>query len=445
MKAAAILSGIFLFLSIASLSLTARAEILTLTLEQAIDLGIQNSSAVKSARLAVLSAEEGVNSARASNYPSVSLGSSYTHLFERQTQGGTYVSSSDPVSVSAELSQNITSFGKVKRSVQLAQKSFERVRLDYEEEKRSLVVNIKRAFSSYLLAKESLEVQMLTLTFKEDALRAAEERYLAGLVPDYEVLRAESDLESFKPELIEAENQLEYARLAVLDILGLEVTKESFDIELIGTLEENYHVSDREELIRNSLQNNYGIVVSRQNISLQEMQNELNLTSKRPTVSGFANYSITSGVDPGTGEPRYWGEGSWDGNLSAGVRVQMPISSLFSWSSESAGVRQGKIDLEKLNVEYGALESTIKLQIENSLLALEKKASQISSGKKAVELALRLYNAALERYNSGLITSLDLRDVQLNLNNAQLGYLEALYGYNTSLFDLMDAVGVSSL
>ncbi len=125
--------------------------------------------------------------------------------------------------------------------------------------------------------------------------------------------------------------------------------------------------------------------------------------------------------------------------------MQMPISSLFSWSSESATVRQGEIDLEKLNVQLDALESTVKLQVENSLLALEKRASQIASGEKAVELALRLYNAALDRYNSGLITSLDLQDVQLNLNTAQLGYLEALYGYNTALFDLMDAVGVSSL
>jgi len=108
-------------------------------------------------------------------------------------------------------------------------------------------------------------------------------------------------------------------------------------------------------------------------------------------------------------------------------------------------VRQGEIDLEKLNIEADALESTVKLQVENSLLTLEKSVSQIASGEKAVQLALRLYDAALERYNSGLITSLDLRDVQLNLNTAQLGYLEALYGYNTALFDLMDAVGVSSL
>jgi len=445
MKAAVIVSIFSLVLFLTAMPMTARAETLTLTLEQAIDLGIQNSSVMKSARLAVQSAEEGVSSARASNYPSLSLGSSYTHRFEKQTQGETYVSSSDPVSVSAELSQNITSFGQVKGSVKLAQNSVELARLDYEEEKRSLVVGIKRAFYAYLLAKQSLEVQTLTLSFKEDALRVAEERYKAGLVPDYEVLRAESDLESFKPELIEAENQLKYAHLAMLDILGLEVEKENFDIELIGTLEESAYNFNREELMQRAILKNYAITASRQSISLQEVQNDLTKATRRPTVSGFANYSLTSGVDPVTGQPRYWGEGSWNGDLSAGVRVQMPISSLFSWSSESAAVRQGKIDLEKLNVELDALESAVKLQIENSLLTLEKSVSQIASGEKAVQLALRLYDAALERYNSGLITSLDLRDVQLNLNTAQLGYLEALYGYNTALFDLMDAVGVSSL
>ena len=369
--------------------MTAHAETLTLTLEQAIDLGAQNSSSVKSAWLAVQSAEKSVDSVRASNYPSVSLSSRYTHLFEKQVQGGTYVSSADPVSVSAELNQNITSFGKIKSGV-----------------------------------------------------RVAEERFQSGLVPDYEVLSAESDLESFKPELIEAENQLEYARLEVMDILGLEVTEEGFDIELIGTLEENYHDFDREELIQRALLKNFNILVSQQSIALRKRQNELNSASKRPTISGFATYSLTSGVDTATGEPRYWGKGSWDGDLSAGVLVQVPVSSLFSWSSENAGVRQGKIELEKLNVE---LESTVKLQIENSLLSLEKKASQITSGKKAVKLARRLHSAALDRYNNGLITSLDLQDVQLNLNKAQLGYLEALHGYNAALFDLMDIAGLSNL
>ena len=130
MKSAGILSGIFLFLIVTVLSFPVRAETLYLTLEQAIDLGLQQSSAVKASRLAVQSAEEDVSSARASNYPSLSLGSSYTHRFEKQTQGGTYVSSSDPLSVSADLSQNITSFGQVKGSVKFAQKSYELALLD---------------------------------------------------------------------------------------------------------------------------------------------------------------------------------------------------------------------------------------------------------------------------------------------------------------------------
>jgi outer membrane protein len=425
----------------------ARAETLELTLEEAIELGLSNNASVKSARLAVEAAEAGVSSAKALNYPDLSVGAVYTHVFEDQKSftTGLYQSSSDPISLSADLSQNITTFGKARNSIRLARESVASSVLDYEEERRSLIVNIKRAFYQYLLAREILSVQQESLAYKEDALSLARERYESGLVPDYEVLQAESDLESFKPELIDAQNQVTFAELAVRDILGIDRDEEVI-IVLVGNLEEPASLEISSELLmERALAENSTLQQRRQALALQQVQVELSRVQKRPSIVGFARYGLESGYDPQTGKAKYWGTDAWDGNLTAGVSVQMPLSGLFPWSGENADITQSSRNLEKLSVELESTQSSVRLTVHNALLAMEKQESKITSGRKYVQLAQRLYESARERYNNGLITSLEFQDAQMGLNSARLSYLQAVYDYRSARFELMDAIGVSSL
>ena len=436
-------------------ALTGSAETLRLTLEQAVALGLKNSGSIDSAQLETRVAEEGVRSARASYYPGVSVSAAYTHIFKEIktddmslngiTIPGSYQSSQDPVTVSADVTQTITTFGKLKNAMQLAEEQVKLSMLDYQEAQRSLTVNIKRGFYGYLLALAVLEVQEQTMACKEDALGTTLERYDSGLIPDYEVLRVESDLESFKSDLIDAENSVKYARLAVMDLLGIDREEDGFELELIGSLEEDYADLDRKDLVERALSNNHAIGLSRQALKLQDVQNELNRAQKRPTIAGFAGYEISSGFDTATGQARYWGEDAWDGDLSAGIAVQVPISSLFPWSGENARVKAGELEAGKAGVDLDELASGVTLAIDNGLLTIEKQKSKIESGKKAVELAESLYASSRERYDSGLITSLDLQNAQLALNSAQLKYLQAVYGYKTAIFDLMDTAGLEDL
>ncbi|MBN2324009.1 MAG: TolC family protein [Spirochaetes bacterium] len=424
----------------------AYAQKLTLTLDEAIAAGLKNSESVKAKQVAVQSAEQGVRSAESSRFPTVSVGARYTHLFEPITAGTTaaiYTSSQDPVSLSASLSQVITTFGKINSAVRLSEAGVSTARLALEEEKRSLSVSIQRGFYGYLLAREMLTVQEKTLSYKEDALRIARERYEAGLIPDYEVLRAESDLESYRPTLLAARNQVENSLIAVVDLLGIEGVWE--EVTLVGSLEEEHTPLTPEGLEQQALSNNYSLRQYGQSILLQEVQNDLNKRQKNPTVSAFAEYSLKSGVDSATGAPLYWGEDSWEGDLSVGLQVTVPLSNLFPWSGENAAIAQGELDRKRLGYERDSLKTSVQSAIETLLRTIEQKESQIASNRKAVSLAERLYESAKERYRNGLITSLELQDAQVNLNGARLGYLEAVYDYKTALFDLMDAVGVDRL
>lgn len=440
---------VFLFIN------TTHAETITLTLEEAIGLGLKNSSTIRAKALSIASAQAGVHSAKSAMYPGVSVSASWTHLFNQPKTPdmtvdigmgpieipGSYAGPSDPVSLSANLIQSIYTFGRISDGVRMAEESLKMARLDLEEEKRSLIVKIQRAFYGYILAREVVTVQNETLAQKRDALDIAKKRFAAGLSPDYEVLSAESDLESFKPEVISAENEVKFALLAVKDLLGI-TDEGEYDIELIGELKPEYLEFHENRLIEEAVGKNYDIQQMAAQINLADYSQSLKKHEKRPTIGGFANYTVNSSYDSTTGENKYWGKDSWDGDLSVGILVQMQLTSLFPWSGENASEKKASFDLEALRTTKGSVESGIRLNIKNILLKLEKEKAKIASTVKGVELAKKLYGSAQKRYENGLISNTELKDAQIRLNNAKLGYLQSVFNYKSAVFDLEDVVGI---
>ena len=141
---------------------SASAQALKLTLDEAISLGLENSPDVKAKEYAVLSSQKDVKAARAAYYPEVSAGSNFSHSFTRAGQAGssgTVASTQDQIGLSLDLNQTLYSFGRLKGSLAAAEQNVETVKLDLEETKRSLTVEIQREFYGYLLSREVLSVK----------------------------------------------------------------------------------------------------------------------------------------------------------------------------------------------------------------------------------------------------------------------------------------------
>jgi outer membrane protein TolC len=424
---------------------TAGAETYRFTLEEAIAYGLQNSTSMKSKALAVEAAKQDLAAARSAFYPTVSAGASWTHLFEPYMEfpgfGKIYTSGYDPVTLSANLSQTIYSFGKLEGAVRLAAEGVAQAALDLAEETRKTVVLIKKAYYGYLLATEVLAINEQTMGRKQDALEVARLRYEAGLVADYEVLKAESDLESYRATVISAGNAVRVALLNVKNTLGIQ--EEDFSFELLGALEPLRVQIERKALLEQALARKYELLSFRKGMDVLAAQERLNRRLNKPTLAGFASYQLKSGFDAATGKNKYFAADAWDGSLTAGLSLSVPVSAYLPWSKESASIRKSVLQLENMKLQYQSLESGIRIAVESSILKIAEQEAKIASGTKSVELAQRLYESAEQQYQSGYISSADLKDAQLGLNGAQLAYAQAVFGYNQNLLELMDLVGVA--
>ena len=428
------------------------AETLQLNLSEAIALGLSNSTVIQSKRIAVGSSRAGVKSAKSGYYPGFSANVNWTHFFNQSQSPtvsfvigedtlvapGAFVFAQDPVTVMFDVTQPIYTFGRIKHGVQLAAEGLNLAKMDLSEEERSLVVQIKRAFYSYLLAEDFVSVQKETLTQREDTLWVARERFEAGLVPDFEVLSAESDVENFKPEVISALNQMELTLLAVMDLLNI-TDREGYEIDLVGEIEPVYFQFERQKLVDEALNNNYDLMQYRSSINFAQYQESLKKDEKKPFIGSFANYKVNSTFNTSTGANDYT---NWDDILSVGVNVSVPLSALIPYSREYAEQNKASLDLAELKTNLSSIESSIKIGIDGILLKIKEEEAKIKSSEKAVELASRLYDSAIERFANGLITRIELKETEIRLNSARVGYLNSVYSYMNALFDLMDVVGM---
>jgi len=404
---------------------TAGGETYRFTLEEAIAYGLANSTAIRSKQLAVAAAQADLAAAKSAYYPSLSAGATWTYFSDPFPGSG-----NAPAGFSIDAAQTVYTFGKIKSGVKLVEEAVAQAALDLAEENRKTVVLIKNVFYGYLLALEVAAINTETLAGKEDALDVARQRYNAGLVADFEVLQAESDLESFKATVISTNNGVRIALLNVKNVLGIE--EEDFEFELIGELELIPVEIDREALIQKALTGKYDLQNFRKVVDITEAQGALNRSANKPTLFAWANYSLQSGFD------------AWEGGWRAGLNLSVPISGFFPWSEESGTIKKTQLQVEDLRIQYGALESSVRIAVESSILKIAEERAKISSGKKSVALAQRLYEAAVDQYESGYISSVELKDAQLGLNAARLAYTQAIYNYNRNILDLMDVVGVAS-
>jgi outer membrane protein TolC len=448
----------FLMILFLAASPLLKAESLKLNLEEAVALGLKNSTAIQSKLLRIGAAEADLAAAKSAYYPNITAGATWTHKFEEiepvyvvypvsidplsLSVSSAYPAGSDPLSLSLSLNQTIYAAGQLKNSVRLTEEALKISREALQEEKRNLIILIERAFYGYILAVKSVEINNETQQNKIETLEVTRKKYEVGIASDFEVLQAEADVESFRPIVIGTRNQVKFALLSVKNLLGLE-GEEELDVELTGSLEPESLTLDKETLLALALSNKFDLKSLKSAIILAEIQAELAKSANKPGINAFFSYSARSGVDPATGENKYWGEDSWDGTLTGGLSVQLPVSAWFPWSGERAERIKSGINVDDLKLNLSSLESAVRLNIENILLKIEEEKQKIASGKKSVDLAGRLYDSAVEQYARGLISSLELKDAQLGSNSAQLGYLQMIFNYKMAFIDLKEAVGVS--
>lgn len=172
----------------------------------------------------------------------------------------------------------------------------------------------------------------------------------------------------------------------------------------------NFQYTDRNEIQL------LGVVKDLQGLDLQRQK-----LSYMPTVATYWNYSRNA---LGQEFNLFNFENKWFKASVWGINMSIPI---FDAGQKGERIRQAKMNLQKTKNTEENLKRAIDLQINASSIIFKNALLTLDMQDQNLELAQRVYNSTVKKYEQGLGSSFELLQTETDLENAEANFFQALY------------------
>jgi TolC family type I secretion outer membrane protein len=431
-----------IFAALGAIGYAAAEEPGNLNLQQAIDLALKEHPAVKQARETTAATRNQIGVSRGALFPQVRFLGNYYYgnafstsglgrISGSPTAGGLAGTVATPTTASFyfyqfQANQLLYDFGKTFGAVDQSRASFHQSEQDYFGTRQQVVLDARTAYFGFLAAQRAQKVQEETVRQNQELLKQAQGFYQVGLRAKIDVTKAEANLYQAEASLIQAKNNVELAKVTLMNALGLktwpygkvedvlEVTPQPRPLEELTAMA----IQHRPELQKNRYQQDFnqaGIRVAR--------------AGYFPALTSTAAYGWQSVDQPFTSQNNNW---------YVGAGLNFP---LFEGLSTTYNLRQNKAQLRATLENYEVLRQNVTKEVSQAYLNVKTGWELIRATKKALEAARENLRLAWGRYQAGVGTIIEFTDAQVQFSQADLNFVQALYNYRVYEAQLDKAIG----
>ncbi len=407
----------------------------TLDLPTAISYALDNNFAIRQARERIREQEGLIVEVKGQVLPNVSLNSSYSH----DSDGLVGPTGQNPNwSIALSVRQLVYSGGGVQAALDAQRVVRETVLLELQSIINDQLLQVRTNFYDVLLAREQIEVQEQNVNLLEEQLATARNRFEAGAVSNFDVLRAEVELANAQPALIRARNALRISIDQLRYSIGFDSPapgQTAATPEFVGDLAIAPVSYDLAAAIDSARANRPELVRLAKLVEAREAGVTIAKAGRLPSVYVSGGYALRKA---GFSE-------SFDNSLDGWT---VGVSS--SWAIWDGKATRGRINQALSRQEQARLaleDATLAIEVEvrRALSALNEATELADAAEKVVEQAEEALRLANARYGAGTATQLELLSAQVALTQARNNQLQAAYSYNVSAAAMRRALGQSDV
>jgi outer membrane protein TolC len=293
---------------------------------------------------------------------------------------------------------------------------------------QAVVLETRRGYLDVLLARELVKVSQGELNLAKAHLEDVQKKKAAGVVSQFEVLRARVEVSNVEAELIERQNALHLARTELLKTLG--VSQES-QVTLTEGLEFVEQRPDLEAAVREGYQSRPDLIFAELQVRAWEQDVNRAWAGFLPQLRAIFTQRWAR-PDPHT-LTADWGD-EWFASLNLSWR-------LFDGLETVGFVQQQRADLLRAAIELAEAEERVLLEIRQAILSIEDADKFVKSQQQNLERAREGVRLAQAGYEAGVNTELEMRDARQALSETQALYYQAVHRHQTALLALDFATG----
>lgn len=407
-----------------------------ITLEEAIQLALENNYQLKQAKNNLDLAEYRINSEKADFLPNLSSSANYStqtgQQFVQETLSFTDITSSG---ASGRISANIPIFSGFENILTL--RSSKASKLSSEENlkraKENIIFETATRFLTVLLNKQQLEDAKESLETSLKLMEQTKAQVEVGSRPNVDLYNQEATVANDEFTIIQRENALKLSRLLLVRSLQInpliqyEFAVPNFDPEEAkNSTSISQNVND---LIEQALLNRSDLKSTAFNIESLRYQLQLSKGSLLPSLSASASLSSSysdQARDPRTGGTATFSDQFFDQriNKSIGLSLNLPI---FSNWNRMTQIQSATVNLKNAELGLENTELQVIQEVTQALNDYNSNSSQLKAAEKSLIASEKAFETQQERYNVGASTLIELSQAQTQYFNAQSSKTSALY------------------
>jgi len=436
-------------------SLHAQNQVLRLTLDKAIELALEKNGDIKVASLEVEKSDERITESRGYLLPSLDINGQYIRNIQKPViflpPGPPFGMPGSTQPTVLEIGYNNAYTGTISaslplfmmslyKSLELARENLELAKESYRESVVTTVSKVKRAFYSVLLTRAMHNFIQLSYDDAKENLENVRRMHKQELIADYDLIKAEVEVENIQPMVMQAEDNYHLALDGLKISIGLDADQE---IEVEGALqfvdeggklkfETDIQIPTMDEALNAVLEQNTTL----RKLSLQSKLTDTNIELAKaqfyPSLIGFGNFQYLTQANDYS-----FRDYNWVKTSMVGVQLQIP---LFRGLSRTAKLQQAKLTHLQLIAQKDVIAKAIKIKLRSVLYRLNQTKKRIEIQEKSISQAEKGYKIAQSRYKNGIATLLEVNDARVAQTQARFNYAKAVYDFLIAYTDYEELI-----
>ena len=404
----------------------ANADQIVLSLQDALDKGIENNLNLKKNLLDLSAAGYSANRLWSEIFPTISgsFGGTYSSPL---LSGNGLKAEKQNFSYSAGLSINLTLNAGVPYSMKNIKLAYQARLLSYEDARNQLGIQITKSFYSLIADRDNLVLLADILNLAQLQYERNQVAFSIGLVGELTLMQSMLSMENARYSLSVA--KAAYAAKMGDFLVQLGIAQDT-DAALEGKIEIVKFEADAEQLIKDNLSRRPDILSRQQEIErLGNAQKQAEWSSRAPSLSLGINWN-SSNFDP------------FADTLRGTATLNIPIDPWIPGTGRSQSLLNAKNAVEKARLDLQSAENAAMAQIRSLAANLRNSWDSIEITRLSLNIAERNYELTGLAFRNGTVDSLKLEDARNNLASAQQRLLQNELAYFNMILDISAALNI---
>ena len=401
----------------------------TWSLQKCIDYALQNNIQIKQQSLNSDYYNNQLNQAKYNRLPNLNAGISNNQSFGRSLISDNTYRDINSNSTFGNLSTNVTIWNgfTLSNSIKMADMDLQASLQETLKAKDDMMLNIAAAYLEILFADELVIVSEDLMKITQLQIDRTGKLVEAGSLAKGSLLEIEAQYAREELNVVNAQNRLQLAYLGIYQLLEVP-SSESFKIEKPSLPEIGANISllNSMDVFKNAVQ--LMPAVKGAGFKLESARNQLLIAKGNllPSLSFGANYNNSYENLFNYEDLPFKDQLKSHQRYGFGVTLSIPI---FNHFQARTGVSNAQIQLENTELQLQNTKNLLRKDIEQAYTNALAAFKRYVANQKAVISSKEAFRYTEEKFNVGMINSVEYNQSKNNLSKAQSDLLQAKYEY----------------